>query len=171
MCCPSVAPSGSRPRLSPVAESPEELAYSEALRAIESQERMLNELRSRTGILLTGASIVTSLLGARALTAGELDVLGSIALVAFIVVVGCCVWIVLPRRKSWRFSLAASTLIEDWAEEPRSGDFTAMIRFVATTLESNYRKNEDLLENLYAWFTGAAVLLGVEVVAWALKLA
>ncbi|HMJ94894.1 MAG TPA: hypothetical protein VK486_03530, partial [Thermoleophilaceae bacterium] len=68
--------------------TPEELAYNEALRAIESQERMVNELRSRTGILLTGASIVTSLLGATALTAGKLDALGVTALVAFVFVVG-----------------------------------------------------------------------------------
>jgi hypothetical protein len=154
-----------------VANTPEELAYAEALRAIESQERMVNELRSRTGILLTGASIVTSLLGATALTAGKLGALGSIALIAFILVVACCIWIVLPRRKSWRFSLGATVLLEDWADAPRSGDLTAMTRFVATTLERNYRKNEDLLEGLYTWFTAAAVLLGLEVVAWTLKLA
>jgi hypothetical protein len=154
-----------------VPDTPEELAYGEALRAIESQERMLNELRSRTGILLAGASIVTSLLGATALEAGKLGALGSVALVAFVLVVACCIWIVLPRRKSWRFSLGATVLVEDWANEPRSGDVAAMTRFVATTLESNYRKNEGLLECLYTWFTAAALLLGVEVVAWTLKLA
>jgi hypothetical protein len=152
-------------------DTPEELAYAEALRAIESQERIVNELRSRTGVLLTGASIVTSLLGATALKRGNLDVMGGIALLAFTAIVGASVWIVLPRRKAWRFSLRATTLVEDWADEPRSGDLTAMTRFVATTLERNYDKNEDLLDGLYAWFTAAAVLLGVEVITWALKLA
>jgi hypothetical protein len=36
------------------------------VRAIEQQARMLDELRSRTGLLLTGASIVASFLGERA---------------------------------------------------------------------------------------------------------
>ena len=152
-------------------DTPEQLAYKEALRAIESQERKVNELRSRTGILLTGASIVTSLLGATALEAGDLGALGSVALAAFVLVVVCCILIVLPRRKSWRFSLGATVLIEDWVDEPRSGDLAAMTRFVATTLEGNYRKNEVLLERLYTWFTAAAVLLGGEVLAWTLKLA
>lgn len=150
--------------------TPEELAYGEALRAIESQEGMVNELRSRTGVLLTGASLVTSLFGAAALEGGRLDVWSVIALLAFAAVVGSCVWIALPRRKAWRFSLSATVLLEDWADEPKSGDITLMTRFLATTLERNYHQNEDLLEGLYNWFTAAAVLLGVEVLAWALKL-
>ena len=152
-------------------EKPEQLAYNEALRAIESQEQTLGELRSRTGILLTGASLVTSLFGASALEADQVDVWSVVALLAFAAVVGSCVWIALPRRKAWRFSLSASILLEDWADEPRSGDVTLMTRFLATTLERNYRSNEDLLEGLYNWFTAAAVLLGVEVLAWALELA
>ena len=152
-------------------DTPEEFAYGEALRAIESQERMVNELRSRTGILLTGASLVTSLFGAAALGEGRVDAWSVIALLAFVAVVGSCVWIALPRRKAWRFSFSAKILLEDWADEPRSGDVTLMTRFLATTLERNYRKNEDLLGGLYNWFTAAAVLLGVEVLAWALELA
>jgi hypothetical protein len=152
-------------------DTPEQFAYGEALRAIESQQRVVDELRSRTGILLTGASLVTSLFGAAALEAEQVNVWSVIALLAFAAVVGSCIWIALPRRKAWRFSLSATVLLEDWADEPRSGDVTLMTRFLATTLEHNYRQNEDLLEGLYNWFTAAAVLLGVEVLAWALELA
>jgi hypothetical protein len=43
-----------------VVNSPEELAYAESVRALEQLARVLDELRSRTGVLLTGASIVAS---------------------------------------------------------------------------------------------------------------
>jgi hypothetical protein len=49
-----------------VSESTDALAYEQSVRAIEQQARMLDELRSRTGLLLTGASIVASFLGERA---------------------------------------------------------------------------------------------------------
>jgi hypothetical protein len=41
----------------------EKLAYEEALRALERQERLLEELRARTGVLVGASSIAVSLLG------------------------------------------------------------------------------------------------------------
>jgi hypothetical protein len=48
----------------------EELAYELSVRALQRQETVLDELRSRTGILLTATALVASFLGARALTDG-----------------------------------------------------------------------------------------------------
>ena len=45
----------------------EELAYALALRALEQQERVLEELRERTGVLLAATALVASFLGGRAL--------------------------------------------------------------------------------------------------------
>ena len=55
-----------------MATSLEELAYQLALRALNQQESVLEELRSRTGTLLTATALVTSFLGARALDQGTL---------------------------------------------------------------------------------------------------
>ena len=63
--------------------TPEELAYGESVRAIESQAGGLDELRTRTGVLLAAASIVASFLGAEALKAGDAEGLTAGALGAF----------------------------------------------------------------------------------------
>ncbi|HEX8743952.1 MAG TPA: hypothetical protein VF712_12535 [Thermoleophilaceae bacterium] len=155
-----------------MAETPEEIAYAESVRAIAQQSSQLDELRSRTGLLLTGASVATSFLGAEALSRdGELGTLGGLAVLAFLAVVGLCLWIVVPRRKAWRLVLGAKVLLEDWADEPRCGDANAMKRFVATTLEENYDLNEALLDRLYRVFSLGAGALGAEVLLWTMKLA
>ena len=51
------------PRGEPVFER---LAYEAAQRALDKQERLLEELRSRTGLLLAAASLAASFLGREA---------------------------------------------------------------------------------------------------------
>src|SRR3954452_8097828 len=46
-----------------------ELAFEEAGRALDARERAVNELRSRSGVLIAAAAITTSFFGARAITA------------------------------------------------------------------------------------------------------
>ena len=41
----------------------ERLAYEAAQRALDKQERLIDELRSRTGLLLAAASLAASFLG------------------------------------------------------------------------------------------------------------
>jgi hypothetical protein len=43
----------------------EQIAYDNAIRAPDKQEKMLEELRARTGVLLASASLAVSLLGNR----------------------------------------------------------------------------------------------------------
>ena len=114
---------------------------------------------------------MTSFLGAAALDRDEAGTVGLLAILVFLGVVGLSLWIVFPRRKAWRFVVGATTLLEDWADEPRSGDVPAMQRFLATTVEDNYDHNEDLLDDLYRAFSVAAAMLGAEVILWTIKLA
>ncbi len=152
-------------------ETPEGIAYAESIRAIEFQARALDELRSRTGLLLAGASVVTSFLGAEALREEGLDTLAAFAVVAFLAVVGLCLWIVTPpRKKDARFVMSARILLEDWADEPRGGDVAAMQRFLAETIDRNYDHNETRLGQLYAGFRAAAWLLGLDVLLWTIDL-
>ncbi|HVE67015.1 MAG TPA: hypothetical protein VNB64_00395 [Solirubrobacteraceae bacterium] len=97
---------------------------------VDHQVGMLDETRARTGILLAAASIVTSFLGSAGLDRSALGALAVLAIRSFLAVVGLCLAVLVPR-KDWRFNLGARTLLEDWADEPRSGDVRAMQRFVA----------------------------------------
>jgi hypothetical protein len=62
-----------------MADSVADAAYDLALRAIEQQERRLNELRSRTGTLIAAASVAASLLGSQAPRVGSLEASGAVA--------------------------------------------------------------------------------------------
>jgi hypothetical protein len=59
------------------------LILEESRRALDQQERVLDNLRARTGVLLTAASITSSFLGATALADGEFCVWTVLALATF----------------------------------------------------------------------------------------
>ena len=65
----------------------ERIAYEAALRSLDKQETLLNELRARTGLILAAASVAASFLG----RSGSSRVLATAAVGAFAVVVGCAV--------------------------------------------------------------------------------
>ena len=79
-------------------DSVAEAAYDLALRAIEQQERRLNELRSRTGTLIAAASVAASFLGGQAAKAEKLDAPGGLAVVGYLVCVASALYVLLPHR-------------------------------------------------------------------------
>jgi hypothetical protein len=50
-----------------------ELSYEAAVRALDLQERAIEQLRARTGTLLAASSLTASFLGAQAIQHGKLD--------------------------------------------------------------------------------------------------
>jgi hypothetical protein len=59
------------------------LAYDEAKRALDEQERVVAELRSRAGTLIAAAAITTSFLGGRILSSHHLHPLAWAAIGCF----------------------------------------------------------------------------------------
>jgi uncharacterized membrane protein YfcA len=80
----------------------ERLAYEAAQRALDKQERLIDELRSRTGLLLAAASLAASFLGREAFAGDPKDGLAIIALVAFLVAVAASVYVLLLRVRVGR---------------------------------------------------------------------
>ncbi|HEX5857669.1 MAG TPA: hypothetical protein VFY91_06130, partial [Microbacterium sp.] len=68
-------PSEEIARLNAGAAPAYELAYEEARRALDGQERALGAVRTRAGVVLSAAAIVTSFLGGQALSASGFDTL------------------------------------------------------------------------------------------------
>src|SRR3954462_13075821 len=87
-----------------------ELAFEEAGRALDAQERAVNELRSRAGVLIAAAAITTSFFGSRAITGDGLSVWVWVADGAFIVVGGCVLTVLWPRS-DWSFNASAAEII------------------------------------------------------------
>jgi hypothetical protein len=78
----------------------ERLAYEAAQRALDKQERLLEELRSRTGLLLAAASLAASFLGREAFARDPKRGLAALAVLAFLLAVGTNVYILLPKGRS-----------------------------------------------------------------------
>lgn len=76
----------------------EELAFLAAERALDKQERLLEEIRARTGVLLAAASIAASFLGGQAFAEAEPPWLLAAVLAAFVVSIGASVYALTPKR-------------------------------------------------------------------------
>jgi hypothetical protein len=75
----------------------ERAAHQIASRALSQQEQALTELRTRTGTLLTAASLIASFLGGQALAREGLSVWIVLALLAFSVSVILCIYVLYRR--------------------------------------------------------------------------
>lgn len=92
-------------------------AYDEAVRTVEAQQRLLDELRGRaTGVLTIGVAI-TAFLGGFVLnrSTGRPGVLDIVGIAAF-ATSGLCLGLVLWPWGNWKFLLSAKTLIDGWIE-------------------------------------------------------
>lgn len=76
----------------------ERLAYEAALRALDKQEGLLEELRARTGILLAASSLAASFLGRDAFQDPGSTTVSILALAGFVVSVAASVYILMPKR-------------------------------------------------------------------------
>jgi hypothetical protein len=76
----------------------EQTVYDIAIRALSQQEQTLNELRARTGVLLTASALIASFLGAQTVARSGFSVWVIFALTAFSVSIGLSVYALLPKR-------------------------------------------------------------------------
>lgn len=142
----------------------------EARRAITFQAASLDELRARTGLLLAAASVSASFLGAAtAKGGGDLGFCGGAALIAFVIAIGCCIWVLMPRRDGWTFITSPTTLKNDWIDTQRPAE--SMRLFLATALEAHYDANAKKMGDLYVFFQVAAGSVAVEVILGAIQIA
>jgi hypothetical protein len=166
------APSAPRDKLSGLSGHPDatpehyELAYDEARRALDAQESVVNELRTRAGILIAAAAITTSFFGGRALSDGDVATAGWIAIACF-GVVGASVLAVLWPRTDWTFTVNAQRFIGTYVESDDGPlPLPVIHRDLALHMSASYVANARQLRVLTIAFRVGAVFLVGEVVAW-----
>jgi hypothetical protein len=144
-----------------------ELAYQLAMRTLEHQDQMLDQLRARTGTLLAAASVVASFLGATAIDRAGIGPFGVAALVAFVSSIGASVYVLLPKE-SLIFSLSGTVFIEQTLAEDI--DLTETYRRLAYWVEGYSAGNAATVARLFAWYRIAVLALLAEVCLWAAQL-
>jgi hypothetical protein len=144
------------------AGSLDRLAYELSLRALERQERTLDELRARTGILLAVSSLSASFLGARAADAGS-GWLTFAALGAFVASMLLMALILMPAEK-FIFSLRGTALLDAEREDP--GGLTETYRRLAHWVERYLDDNQPLIDVRFDRYRQATALVVGQVVIW-----
>jgi hypothetical protein len=139
----------------------ERLAYEAAQRALDKQERLLEELRSRTGLLLAAASLVASFLGREAFAQNPKRGLALLAVLAFLLAVGASVYILMPKRNKFVFALVGAGLYEGLYAV--RDDIAEVYRRLAYDLDRFWDDNDAELQKLFKSFRLAAGALSAEV--------
>jgi hypothetical protein len=144
--------------------------WAQARDQVTQQSADLDALRNRAAALLSVAAVVGGLFGSR-LSHGRLSDLRSDALIGALVLFGAgvllAVAIAWPRR-AWAFAFDLAGLIGEVSAGTASvGEVSISLSSVATSsLEANARK----LQLLYWLFSALCLVVGLQVVAWALAL-
>jgi hypothetical protein len=89
------------------------LAFEQSQKRLDKQERVLEELRARTAVLLAASSLAASFLGNEAFGRAGWDATAVVAAAAFLVTMLAAVYVLLPR-KSFVFSLIGSAVYEQF---------------------------------------------------------
>jgi hypothetical protein len=140
----------------------EQIAYDNALRALDKQERVLEEIRARTGVLLAAASLAASLLVGRVSEDGGPALVLGLAGAAFIGSLVSSLLVLMPRG-DFVFSLEGPAVYEHLYDVR---DDTAEIhRRLAYDLQMIWERNQQLLFQVRRAFEVAVGALVIEVLA------
>jgi hypothetical protein len=147
-------------------DDPYELVYAEASRALAQQRQAFESLRTRAGVLLSGAAIASSL----TVPGGQLGVFGWIAIASF-AALGVALLAILWPRPEWQDTPVPSSVIETYVEVDRPLPLEVVRRDLALHMESVYDDNHVVFERLARYFRAATVLLTIEVLASVIDIA
>jgi hypothetical protein len=140
-----------------------ELAYTEALRALERQQQTVREFGTRSGNLIYAAAIVAAFLGAITLEDGSVGAWNWIALGA-LAGVGVLHTVVLWPRWTWRFRFQPHDMVAEFVDRGVSID--AMRRELIDRIQADLDANLRRLRQIGYAFQLASGLFLVETLAW-----
>lgn len=147
----------------------EALALEEARRGLEVQRAAVDEVRSRTAIVLAASAVVISFLGGQALRQDGWSIIIGLAFLAFGGTLALGAGVLWPIKGGWRFRADATVILEDFADADPPPDVSAR-RHVAVSLQRASELNAVRLDRLYLGFQLACLGLGVQTVLWVIVL-
>lgn len=144
-----------------------ELAYGLSSGMLERQERVMDELRARTGTLLAASSIAASFLGAQA-ARQHTGLLTFLAVGTFVISVLAATYVLLPKP-NLVFALRGSVLFEE--EFPKDLPLDETHRRLAYWLEDFHSENQVVIDRLFKLFRVATIAVLLQVVLWVTEIA
>jgi hypothetical protein len=140
------------------------LAYDESIRGLNMQSTAVDELRSRTGVLIAAATVASAFLGSAALARHPASYWANIlGLLAFIAVIGLSLGVLWPSE-DWEFVYDPEVLDEDYFVG--EVDVTEMCRAMSLGNAGSHQKNQGKLNGRFKLFRFASVALLIDVLLW-----
>jgi hypothetical protein len=136
-----------------------ELAYTEAVRAVEAQSDSFDGARDRAGTILAAATIVSAVIVAQPTHNGYTLV----AVVALVVAAILSLWVVLPA--TLRTTTDVHKLLADYVEGSPSATIAETHRSLAYYMQVDWRENEAKLNRRNYAILAAAILVVIEIIA------
>lgn len=146
----------------------EALAYDLALRSLAQQERTLEELRARTGTLLTATALTTSFLGARALTGDANQALATVGFALAIASIVLDVYVLAPKSVL-EFAISGAAIHDYFGKE--GTPFPDVQRTLAGWAQYAWDSNQSVIDRLVVVFQAACATLVGAVAVWCVALA
>jgi cytochrome c-type biogenesis protein CcmH/NrfG len=144
-----------------------ELTYEQAQKALEQQERQVNELRQRTGTLLGAAALTASFFGAAALGRDGVGIPVVLAGLALAVTVLSGLYVLYPHQLV--FAADARRLYD--ALEPDQDDPERLHLRLAFGLRDTREENGRRVDLLARCLAVAAIALVIQIACWTWALA
>lgn len=156
------------------------LVYLESQRNLTQQAAVLDNIRTRAGLVITAANVVTAFLGAPAIKNAMTPASGStnipgltfggwLALLCFAIVGVCSIAILWPT-KGWMFRFGAKDIIDRIDQHPDE-TLPGMQRKLALLNERSFLDNERKINSLIWLVEIAAIALFFEAGFWLVALA
>jgi hypothetical protein len=144
------------------------LAYDESVRAWALQSAVLDELRSRAGVLIAATSVSSAFLGADAVPGKDAwSAADIIAIGLFGVVVALCVYVLWPAR-NWIFAHNGKRLIEKYFTDHVTVD--EMYKRMTIDNAQYRQENRKRIDYRFMAFRIACLGLAADVALWLLAL-
>jgi hypothetical protein len=138
------------------------LLYDEAKLGLARQERSLDELRSRTGVLIAASSVAAAFLGDASAKDGW-GLAGILGIAAFVASVGLSAAVLFPIY-GWKFDNDVNDLFTKYIESDDPATLAESHRNIAIHDAVHIDKNESTLGVVYWAFRGATIFLVLQVI-------
>lgn len=146
-----------------------EISHSHAVRALDLQERAVEQLRSRAGTLVAASSLTASFLGAQTIQRVHgIGWLETLALVALALNVALALYVLLPKR-GFVFGVSGPGAYESLYEHVDDPD--EIQRRLCYWLEGYWRSNQAKIERLTRVYAVATAALVAQLLLWSAALA
>ncbi len=141
-----------------------EFVFNEVRHALDQQAAVLDNIRARTNVLLSTATVAVTFvvsLGLLTKDTKPLPVWADVLLIGVLVGIGLCAFGILWPRGGWSFSIGPRITIEDYIEGtgPTAQNINIMYRKLALYLWARWEANGTKLDKLFLRFQIGSGLL------------